>query len=106
MGRKRPPFISGAGFLTSIQDLKGLPAEINWIAAVSQTAQAQTLMDNDYVFSNFSPDRAGFRRKDRDDAFRAVGREVAMHLPKIAVSAASVGTEIPVLQGGDDVRTA
>lgn len=64
-----------------IRELKGLRAELDWIAAVSQTAQTQTLMDLDRAFANFFSGRAGFprfRRKDRDDAFRVMGREVAV----------------------------
>ena len=64
-----------------IRELKGLRAEFDWIAAVSQTAQTQTLMDLDRAFLNFFSGRASFprfRRKDRGDAFRVMGREVAI----------------------------
>ena len=64
-----------------IRELKDLRAEFDWIRSVSQTAQTQTLMDLDRAFSNFFAGRAGyprFRRKNRDDTFRVMGREVSV----------------------------
>lgn len=65
-----------------IRELKHLRAEHDWIAAVSQTAQTQVLMDLDRGFQNFFAGRAGFprfRRRGLHDSFRVMGREVAIH---------------------------
>ena len=70
----------GCNFHTASADLKHLRAEFDWIGAVSQTAQLQTLMDLDKAFSNFFAARAAFpkpRRKGENDSFRFNGREVA-----------------------------
>lgn len=62
-------------------ELSDLRREIDWIGAVSQTAQNQALIDLDRAFVNFFEGRAGFprpRRRGRDDSFRHVGREIAL----------------------------
>lgn len=64
-----------------IRELKHLRSEFDWIAAVSQTAQTQTLMDLDRAFQNFFAGRARFprfRRKGLHDSFRIMGREIAL----------------------------
>lgn len=61
------------------QDLSQLRREIDWIGAISQTAQNQALIDLDRAFANFFQGRAGYptpRRKYRDDSFRHTGREI------------------------------
>lgn len=62
-------------------ELSDLRKSVDWIGAVSQTAQNQALIDLDRAFANFFEGRAGYprpRRKGRDDAFRHVGREIAV----------------------------
>ncbi|MCW3784291.1 helix-turn-helix domain-containing protein, partial [Defluviimonas salinarum] len=62
-------------------ELSELRRTFDWIGAVSQTAQNQALIDLDRAFANFFEGRAGYpkpRRKGRDDAFRQVGREIAV----------------------------
>lgn len=70
---------------TSVQglsdELSDLRRQIDWIGAVSQTAQNQALIDLDRAFANFFEGRAGFprpRRRGRDDSFRHVGREITL----------------------------
>jgi putative transposase len=63
-----------------IKELKFLRAEFNWIAAVSQTAQTQAILDLDKAFVNFFAGRAAFpspRRRGENDSFRFNGREIA-----------------------------
>lgn len=70
----------GCNFHTASADLKHLRAEFDWIGAVSQTVQLQTLMDLDKAFANFFAGRAAYpkpRRKGDRDGFRFNGREVA-----------------------------
>jgi putative transposase len=60
-------------------ELAQLRREVDWIGAVSQTAQNQALLDLDRAFSNFFAGRAGYpspRKKFHNDAFRHVGREI------------------------------
>ena len=62
-------------------ELSDLRKSFDWIGAVSQTAQNQALIDLDRAFANFFEGRAGFprpRKRDRDDSFRHVGREVSV----------------------------
>jgi len=62
-------------------ELSALRREVDWIGAVSQTAQNQALIDLDRAFTNFFEGRARFptpRKKGLHDAFRHVGREVAV----------------------------
>jgi len=71
----------GCNFYTASADLKHLRAEFDWIGAVSQTAQLQTLRDLDKAFSNFFAGRAAYptpRRKGENDSFRFTGREVSV----------------------------
>ena len=68
------------GFALQCRELTLLRAELDWIAAVSQTCQQQALRDLDKAFANFFAGRAGFptpRRRGVNDAFRFQGREVA-----------------------------
>ena len=61
------------------KELSQLRKDVDWIGAVSQTAQIQCLMDLDRAFTNFFEGRAGYpspRKRGRGDAFRHVGREV------------------------------
>lgn len=63
-----------------IKELKSLRAAFDWIAAVSQTAQSQTILDLDKAFANFFAGRAAFptpRRRGENDSFRFNGREIA-----------------------------
>lgn len=62
-------------------ELSELRKSVDWIGAVSQTAQNQALIDLDRAFTNFFEGRAGYprpRKKGRDDAFRHVGREISV----------------------------
>jgi putative transposase len=64
-------------------ELSALRKEINWIGAVSQTAQNQALLDLDKAFVNFFEGRAGYpkpRKKFQDDTFRQVGREIDVQM--------------------------
>lgn len=60
-------------------NLKLLREEYPWIAAVSQTAQNQALIDLDKAYANFFAGRAAYptpRKRGVHDAFRQVGREI------------------------------
>lgn len=73
------PRVFGAKGLS--RELADLRASEPWIAAVSQTAQNQALMDLDAAYKNFFEGRAGYprpRRKGRDDSFRQAGREISV----------------------------
>lgn len=62
-------------------ELSELRREFTWIGAVSQTAQIQALRDLDRAYANFFEGRAGYprpRKRGQGDAFRHVGREVAV----------------------------
>lgn len=62
-------------------ELSELRREFAWIGAVSQTAQIQALRDLDRAYANFFEGRAGYprpRKRGENDAFRHVGREVAV----------------------------
>ena len=77
-----------AGGATRTFGAKGMSRELAelracepWIAAVSQTAQNQALIDLDRAYANFFEGRAGYprvRKKGRDDGFRQAGREIAV----------------------------
>lgn len=63
-----------------IKELKSLRGAFDWIAAVSQTAQTQAILDLDRAFGNFFAGRAAFpspRRRGENDSFRFNGREIA-----------------------------
>lgn len=62
-------------------ELSGLRRAFGWIGAVSQTAQMQALIDLDRAWTNFFEGRAGRprpRKRGAGDAFRHVGREIAV----------------------------
>lgn len=62
-------------------ELSALRREVDWIGAVSQTAQNQALVDLDRAFTAFFEGRAGYptpRRRGRDDSFRQAGREITV----------------------------
>ncbi|MDP2086248.1 MAG: transposase [Gemmobacter sp.] len=62
-------------------ELSALRREFPWIGEVSQTAQNQALIDLDRAFTNFFEGRARLptpRKRGVHDAFRHVGREVAI----------------------------
>lgn len=68
-------------YVTQARELKHLRAEFNWIAAVSQTAQARTLKNLDTAFQRFFKGQGGFptfKRKGAGDAFSFAGREVTI----------------------------
>lgn len=63
------------------RELAELRASEPWIAAVSQTAQNQALIDLDRAYANFFEGRAGYprpRKKGQNDNFRQAGREIAV----------------------------
>jgi putative transposase len=65
----------------SSHELSELRRSFDWIGAVSQTAQNQALIDLDRAFANFFAGRASYptpRRKGIHDAFRQMGREIAI----------------------------
>ena len=69
------------GYVQQSADLTRLRAEFDWIAAVSQTCQQQALRDLDRSFANFFDGRASYptpRKRGTNDAFRFMGREVAV----------------------------
>lgn len=71
----------GCNYYTAASELKDLRAEFDFIREVSQTAQAQTLMDLDKAFQNFFSGRTGFpkpRKRGDADQFRFLGREVSI----------------------------
>lgn len=83
-------------YVAQARELTALRAEVDWIAAVSQTCQQQALRDLDRAYGNFFAGRAAYpspRRKGVNDAFRFQGREIetrklnarwsAVRLPKI-----------------------
>lgn len=68
-------------YVTQARQLKHLRSEFDWIAAVSQTAQARTLKNLDTAFQRFFKGRGGFpkfKRKGAGDAFSFAGREVTV----------------------------
>jgi len=63
------------------RELSDLRKAFDWIGEVSQTAQNQALLDLDKAYANFFAGRANYprpRRKFHNDAFRQVGREIAV----------------------------
>ena len=83
-------------YIAQARELTMLRAEFDWIAAVSQTCQQQTLRDLDKAYANFFKGIARYptpRKKEMNDTFRFQGREVvirpinarwcAVRLPKI-----------------------
>lgn len=84
------------GYVQQARELTMLRAEVDWIAAVSQTCQQQALRDLDKAFGDFFAGRTRYptrRRKGVNDSFRFQGREVevrrlndkwsSVRLPKI-----------------------
>ncbi len=68
-------------YVTQARQLKDLRAEFDWIAAVSQTAQARTLKNLDTAFQRFFKGQGGFpkfKRKGTGDAFSFAGREITV----------------------------
>lgn len=68
-------------YVSQARQLKDLRAEFNWIAAVSQTAQARTLKTLDTAFQRFFNGRGGFpkfKRRGINDCFSFAGREIAV----------------------------
>lgn len=68
-------------YVTQCRQLKGLRSEFDWIAAVSQTAQARVLKDLDTAFQRFFKGQGGFpqfKRKGASDAFSFAGREITV----------------------------
>lgn len=66
------------GYLTQARELKDLRAQFDFIEAVTQTCEQQTLRDLDNAFKRFFRKECGFpgrRKKGRDDSFRFLGRE-------------------------------
>lgn len=62
-------------------ELSDLRRKVDWIGAVSQTAQNQALIDLDRAYANFFEGHAGYprpRKRGENDAFRQVGREIAV----------------------------
>lgn len=60
-------------------ELSALRKAFDWIGAVSQTAQIQSLIDLDRAYTNFFEGRAKYprpRKKGLNDSFRHVGREI------------------------------
>jgi putative transposase len=85
-------------YVQQARELIALRAEFDWIAAVSQTCQQQTLRDLDQAYGHFFAGRASSprpRKKGQRDAFRFLGRECSVmplnakwsvvRLPKIGV---------------------
>ena len=79
------PYAGGAvrnfGAMGMSGELADLRASEPWIAAVSQTAQMQALIDLDRAYANFFEGRAGYprkRKKGQDDGFRQAGREITV----------------------------
>lgn len=68
-------------YIAQARQLKELRAEFDWIAAVSQMAQARALKDLDTAFVRFFKGQGGFpkfKRKGQHDAFSFTGREIAV----------------------------
>jgi putative transposase len=66
-------------YVTQARQLKDLRAEFDWIAAVSQTAQARVLKNLDAAFQRFFKGHGGFpkfKRKGTHDSFSFAGREI------------------------------
>lgn len=72
---------SRLNYVAQARELTALRAEVDWIAAVSQTCQQQALRDLDRAYQNFFSGRAGYpspRKRGVNDAFRFQGREVSV----------------------------
>lgn len=68
-------------YVAQARQLKELRAEFDWIAAVSQSAQARALKDLDTAFVRFFRGQGGFpkfKRKGQHDTFSFTGREIAV----------------------------
>jgi putative transposase len=79
------PYMGGQGrnfsAMGSSRELSQLRSEFDWIKAVSQTAQIQSIIDLDRAYANFFAGRASYptpRRKGVNDSFRHVGREISI----------------------------
>ena len=68
-------------YVAQARELTALRSEFDFVAAVSQTCQQQTLRDLDKAFANFFAGRAKYptpRKKGVNDSFRFQGREVSV----------------------------
>ena len=66
-------------FVTQCRELTELRKELDWVRAVSQTAQQRTLKDLDTAFRRYFAGQGGFpkwKAKGKHEAFSHVGREV------------------------------
>jgi len=68
-------------YVTQARELTQLRKELDWVKAVSQTAQQRTLKDLNTAFARFFTGKSGFpkwKAKGKHEAFSHVGREVSI----------------------------